>query len=68
MNLLAATKPRWKIEDVAVLTGDCLTFIAKVGGLLPESTVGLSRTMDFDILVVRREGVMRSRCADLDEN
>ena len=50
MNLLWRQKAIWDIADIAKLTSTCLEFLAKLGDLLPESTVALSPEGQFDVL------------------
>lgn len=56
MNLLSRKKVDWTILEIADLTQLCLKFLAKVGNMLPDSTVGLSASEDLDILSVTSEG------------
>jgi hypothetical protein len=52
LNLLKGKKPRWTLAEISDVTSTCLEFLIKVGNLLPDSTVGLSREGDFDVLQV----------------
>jgi len=65
MNLLAGTRPRWKIQEVAELAGFCLEFLAKVGGLLPSSSVGLSPTEGCDVLSITPDGITSIKWANV---
>lgn len=56
ISLVRAFKGNWDIEECIYLTERCLEFLANVGNLLPESTVGLSPSGDFDIVIVKETG------------
>jgi hypothetical protein len=55
-DVLKGKKSDWTIGETGKLTGVCLKFLVDVGGLLPESTVGLSQQGEFDMLELTREG------------
>ena len=65
MNLLWRKKSSWTLEEIIELTKHCFEFLAKVGYLLPESTVGLSPEGDFDLVTVTTETVNIEKWADL---
>jgi hypothetical protein len=56
MNLIWKQKASWQISKVAQLTGTCLEFLAKLGNLLPETTVGLAPDDQFDVLTLTPSG------------
>jgi hypothetical protein len=65
MNLLWREKSAWTIDEVGRLTGYCLRFLANVGTLLPESTVGLSQNEEFDIIAVTPNEIKKLAWAKL---
>ena len=65
IRLLRRFKGHWTLEECAQLTSHCLTFLASVGRLLPESTVGVSPAGEFDLLCVEENGARWISCADL---
>jgi hypothetical protein len=67
MNLLGPEKSKWTIDEVGKLTGHCLRFLANLGALLPESTVGLSEKEDFDMIAVKPTGIKKLRWAKVQE-
>lgn len=52
MNLLWREKTTWNIMEATWLTRHCLEFLARIGNLLPDSTVGLTPEGQFDVLVI----------------
>lgn len=67
LNLLKDRKSSWTIDEIGEVTGACLEFLVKVGGLLPESTVAFSEEGRFDMLSVTPEGSQWIEQADIPE-
>lgn len=65
MNLLWRKKSSWTLEEIVEITIYCFEFLAKVGNLLPESTVGLSPQGDFDLVTVTPESVNEVKWAEI---
>jgi hypothetical protein len=57
MNLLWREKANWSIRDATKIATECLRFLANVGSLLEESTVGLSPDSDCDVLEITPQGI-----------
>lgn len=66
MNLLAHQKSNWSINEVGKITKHCLTFLAQIATFLPQSTVGLSKEMDCDVLELTPQGINTVSWANLD--
>ena len=59
MTLLWRHKPTWTIKEAAELTTECLAFLARVGRLLPASSVGLINDREFDVLKITSDGIQQ---------
>jgi hypothetical protein len=65
LNLLWKQKRAWTIDEATTVTSLCFEFLAKVGNLLPESTVGLSPDGKFDLITVTPDNVTWVSRADI---
>jgi hypothetical protein len=67
LNLLNGNKPGLTLAEISDVTSTCLEFLIKLGNLSPDSTVGLSREGDFDVLQVTPEETMWIAQANIEE-
>lgn len=56
-NLLGGVAQNWTIDRIATATRECLAFLARIGVLLPHSTVGLSDESECDVVAVTPDKV-----------
>ncbi|MCI0558345.1 MAG: hypothetical protein MN733_07605 [Nitrososphaera sp.] len=52
IDFVGGKKPVWNIADTVKLTGTCLEFLAKLGDVMPDSTVGLSPEGKYDVVIL----------------
>lgn len=65
LNLLWKQKQSWTMDEATKVTSLCFEFLAKVGNLLPESTVGFSPDGKYDLLTVTPDNVTWVSRADI---
>lgn len=65
LNLLWKQKHTWTMDEATEVTKLCFEFLAKVGNLLPDSTVGFSPDGKYDLLTVTPDKVEWVSKADI---